>query len=665
MLGAALLCGCASAWVTPTPPTTASAPLTESVSRLPTVAPAATAEPPTAGEERDLSETWPTPTPMLATLTITDAPVQYWSDPNDVSGLVREGAHLWAATSDGVVRWDTAGRHRLYSPDDGLASLAIRGIALDGDGHLWVGYADHEAWSEYDGETWHTYSSREDAVVARYEALLAAREFDPRLWSSRTDSHWLWLPVGDGRIAAYDGEKWRTYGEYAGITRHTWLVVISEAGRVWAIGRGVSTAEEGQRWWNDHNLFSEIGERNQISDVTLDAQGGLWLAYAGLRGRNGGVCRLNEEATRWQGYLNEVNPAIPREVHGVVVDPDGTRWLCGEGGITVQRPGRPWRRLPLGDLDVRTFLRDPEGHLWLGTAQGIWRAKEDGSDLQGPWRVPSPIMGRQVIALARDVLGQTYLGMPYGVSTVDTSGKTGILTTEEALCLATGPTGQVWVGTANGLYAVDADSSTLSRKLDGGVIALAVDSSNTPWACTETGDLIKLEDAGKRVIANVHALSGLLPRNMVIDSQGTAWFSMEEGLGRLVPDDDFDLFTVEDGLLSADVRAVALGPDDAIWMATAKGLVRRLPSGRWTRFTVESTEGGLRSMEMWGIAVDAEGTLWMATTAGLSSRTPETDWSYIDIPDARVVLPASAGAIWVGTPNGLYRVQRAAMTPVP
>ena len=153
---------------------------------------------------------------------------------------------------------------------------------------------------------------------------------------------------------------------------------------------------------------------------------------------------------------------------------------------------------------------------------------------------------------------------------------------------------------------------------------------------------------------------------MVFDSQGTLWLACETGLGMLPSDGSFYVNTVADGLLSSNVRAVTVGPQDVLWMATAKGLARRRPDGRWTRFTTESTEGGVRSMELWDVYAEPSGVLWMANDKGISRRTPEkADWSYYDLPAARRVLPAPDGAIWVGTMGGLYRLQPAELTPIP
>jgi ligand-binding sensor domain-containing protein len=110
---------------------------------------------------------------------------------------------------------------------------------------------------------------------------------------------------------------------------------------------------------------------------------------------------------------------------------------------------------------------------------------------------------------------------------------------------------------------------------------------------------------------------------------------------------------------------VAVAADGALWVGTAKGLARRLPTGKWTRYTTESTGGGLRAMDVRDVRVDAEGAVWMATASGVSRRTAASDWSYIDITGARWLVPDPAGVVWVGAASGLYRVRVDALVVVP
>ena len=116
----------------------------------------------------------------------------------------------------------------------------------------------------YDRQTWRErHGIAPDACVLCYFGFLNASKggedlidaFDS-LCHGGYNVHLLMI---GGEVAAYDGTRWRSYTAYNGITTDTWLVEVGVDGRVWAIGQGVSTAEEGSVWWQDHRQRREAG----------------------------------------------------------------------------------------------------------------------------------------------------------------------------------------------------------------------------------------------------------------------------------------------------------------------------------------------------------------------------------------------------------------------
>jgi ligand-binding sensor domain-containing protein len=223
----------------------------------------------------------------------------------------------------------------------------------------------------------------------------------------------------------------------------------------------------------------------------------------------------------------------------------------------------------------------------------------------------------------------------------------------------------LWVGTRQGLYRIQDNVAEQVRQE--AIAAVTVDASGAPWVCTSQG-IVYRGPEWQRVTDTAQMIgsaAGASVRSLAVQSDGTVWLATANGLAMLAPDGATALYTEKDELLSRDVRALVMGPDDALWVATAGGLARHMANGRWTRFTVDSTEGGLRSKDLRALHLDAAGNLWIATVAGVSFRTPETDWFYYDLPTAQCLLPTGGDDYWVGTRGGLYRVQRSLFTAVP
>lgn len=608
----------------------------------------------------------PSPAPEAAEgirLTFTDDAIQAWTDPNEITGLLHDGTFLWAATSGGVVRWSPeSGAHRLYSQRDGFPSQAVRGIAHDARGRLWVGYADHPAWSVYDGREWRHYASRREAVEEHYADMLAAPRYDPRLWVRGGESAWLWMPSGDGGALSYDGETWRAYGARERVRPNTWLVATSAAGRVWAIGDGVSTAAEGERQWEDHSFFSDVGSDGVVTGIVVDAGGSLWLAFSSPS-RVGGVSYLDAETRLWAGHSHALTPTLPRQVYCIEMDADGALWLCGDQGLVYRPPGERWQTLPADDLHVRCFTRDSSGRFWLGTAHGIWSVLADGTGLRGPLLLPSPLVGNEVRHLAVDARGRLWVGTPRGLSHVDPRGNVTVVATEETYSLDGAAGRDIYFSTTSGLYRVGSLGDP-EPQIEDVVAHLAFDADGNPWIATREGTIRRFEAGTWHDEGSVSALGGDRLRDMALTSEGVLWLATGTGIVRRDPDGSSSASLLNDGSPLEGARSLALAADGTLWVATSHGLYRRHPEGHWTLLTVDSTGGGLRSMDVWGLTMDVEGRLWIASSGGVSARTPDADWSYIDVPGARTVLPLPSGIIWVGTGGGLYRVQVSAFQAV-
>ena len=89
--------------------------------------------------------------------------------------------------------------------------------------------------------------------------------------------------------------------------------------------------------------------------------------------KNGALAQLNDG--QWVPQPS-VHPAT---LHGVTVTPEEKRWLWEQGGV-LRKPGLAWQ--PQEHPGNRYLVRGrilPEGELWSGGEDGLYREEKWGS----------------------------------------------------------------------------------------------------------------------------------------------------------------------------------------------------------------------------------------------------------------------------------------------
>lgn len=164
-----------------------------------------------------------------------------------------------------------------------------------------------------------------------------------------------------------------------------------------------------------------------------------------------------------------------------------------------------------------------------------------------------------------------------------------------------------------------------------------------------------------------------LPSNTVYallqDHHGFLWFGTEAGLSR------YDGYAFEtythapfhpNALSEHLVRALAEGPDGAIWVGTGGGGLDRLDpaTGAFTSFRHDPADPHSLSDDIVGaLHVDGDGTVWAGTWGGVLNRLDPATGRFTRYPIAegaserliRAVGEDAAGTLWVASSAGLYR----------
>jgi PAS domain S-box-containing protein len=270
-----------------------------------------------------------------------------------------------------------------------------------------------------------------------------------------------------------------------------------------------------------------------------------------------------------------------------------------------------------------------------GARTSTVNSQDDFQLVMESWNSASGLQQNSVVAIVQSPDGFLWAGTQEGIARFDgtrfipySDMKPWANQDPWVQAMAATPDGALWVGTSSGL----------NRFKDGKITTIAVDSK--PGRGPKVGQL-----------PESHILS-LWP-----DREGALWIGTREGLARY-HQNQFQIWTVREGLPSNVVLDLAGAPDGSLWIATNRGL-GRMKDGRFSSFTMQQ---GLSNDQIRKLYIDRLGILWVGTNNGLNRLDGNR---FIAIPTAidfsagkiMGIAEDEAGRIWVGADTGLGYIQ--------
>jgi ligand-binding sensor domain-containing protein/signal transduction histidine kinase len=405
---------------------------------------------------------------------------------------------------------EESGEARWYTTADGLSYNYVRDFARSADGHIWM--ATHRGGvTEFDGERLRSYGKSE-GVLERADKL--AFDTDGNLWvASNAD--------GAMRIAR---SGFLSYRESDGLGSADIISGFeNQAGELyfitdkWFINRFNGKGFDAVRPLLPKHV-TDSGANKQI--ILQDRAGEWWVATAEGLYRFPRVERLEDLAhTEPKAVYTKLDGLADSNISRLFEDSRGDIWVSSYTRPSLSR----WEREsgafhlyteaegfpPLNWVNV--FAEDPAGNLWLGMHNGgVARFRQGRFEYLGEAEgVPSGL----VLALYFDRAGHLWIATrEKGAGRIDdpqaerpritryTTAEN--LSSDNVECFAEDRWGRIYIGTARGVDRLD----------------------------SETGS-IKHFTGGDGLIRNEIGLA-------FSDHSGVLWFGSQEGLSRLVPEQD-------------------------------------------------------------------------------------------------------------------------------
>ncbi len=249
----------------------------------------------------------------------------------------------------------------------------------------------------------------------------------------------------------------------------------------------------------------------------------------------------------------------------------------GKGVLHVRANGRAHRLTDEDGLPgtrIRDALEDREGNVWLAIERvGLVRVRD-------AWFKTLSAEGAREIAVAS---------------------------------VAADRDGTMWIGSmGDGLQRYRdgrLDRFAVPDTSAGGfVFSVVPDAAGGVWLSADREDLFYFD--GRRIRPSAVHVHGV--KTLLADRAGGLWIGSKTGVSRIV-DGRLHVFGPDDGFERRDVRALALGPDGAVWIGSGDGTIYRFKDDRLTRFRPPDAHA---SHAVWALHIDDDGALWAGTFRG-------------------------------------------------
>ncbi|MBN2070198.1 MAG: hypothetical protein JW814_01985 [Candidatus Krumholzibacteriota bacterium] len=584
-----------------------------------------------------------------------------------VEALVSYRDTLWIGTEGGLYAYSTV--HDSLSGVEGPFFVAVKALAVDDEGSLWVG--GDEGISVRRGSAWFHYSSDNISFLKRVTGIVN----------------------GDGRVWV------TTFGKGCGYVISDSLTVLSRAdsllddrvnciieerdGIIW-FGTASGLCRADSFSWQSLRYGSRI-PTGSINDMSLDEEGNIFLAVEGA-----GVARLNLGRVTRYGAKD----GLPEgEINAFSLDPAGRVWAAGRSGVSVY-DGSGWMPMSfpgmqLSEYGFLSICHDVEGTAYTGTDRGsfiisnIDYAREVAIPQRFPismvsviaeydgviWmmsgsrifrfrqkieeiRLPDPWFEGALTGMTIDRSGILWVSTRFGILQFNNGAwqifdKRLGLPTDHFRWVSRGDGDDLWFGTFNkGIMRLTSKGWTHYTDQNGLpsniITGLVTDSDRLPWILSESGKIARFVsdkwesfdmsprgkawstpvdpepelDAAIRFIGGkkdsgveVSALNGFA---LGTDSAGRVLFCRSDGIFRY-SENSWQVIDIPDAARRYSVSSITGMANGELYLGT-KGsglLIRR--SGGWIGLGVDD---GLSDEDILTICRDRSGRLWAGTRSG-------------------------------------------------
>ncbi|MGK7395221.1 MAG: two-component regulator propeller domain-containing protein [Candidatus Cyclobacteriaceae bacterium M3_2C_046] len=475
-----------------------------------------------------------------------------------VIGLASSGEMLLLSTIDHVYSWNGQQLERI--PTEFTEN--IQQILVDGNGFLWLADQQQGLVSNYTG-SWQNYFPDGPAFPLTQKLLQAGNLM-------------VGIPAQEviqtGAFQVFSEGSWENYLNFSDFEKVAPLTDLTYDRNKQMVYFG-SQGDGLITWSIKDNSLAQISKSNEsvgfqginggdsvvISSVTVDQDGILWVANAGVESF------LHKKETNWESFSSSLT--LTRQVKDLIVYPNGDKWMIvspelGGGILVYNEINNQYRHFTttngnggLPDNQVNDLELDQDGFIWVASQKGIayfanpfLALTSQEIDVITPIFEQRLLLNNEIInTIETDGGNRKWIGTDKGVWLMGQAGEelfynftasNSPLLSDKVFDIAIQPeTGEVFFATAAGLI------SFRSTATEGGVIHSDVKIFPNPVNPQFEG-LVAISGLANNAIVKITDVSGKL----IWQDQaygGTASWNRQDYLGRQVKTGIYLVFSAD------------------------------------------------------------------------------------------------------------------------
>jgi ligand-binding sensor domain-containing protein len=542
-----------------------------------------------------------------------------------------------------------------WTTDDGLPSNTVTYLHQDADEYLWIG--SYDGLIRFDGTQFLVFNKNNTPELQSFHARV--------LKGDRKGN--MWIGTSLGLVKYYKGQFNDLSDEDSNLFILS-MVVDEISKKIW-----IGTRDSGLYSYDiDHNTFTKINNNfsnDLITAIVQDRAGGMWIGSE----KNGLAYFKNQQWT----YYEKEDGLSNTEVQSLYLDESKGLLIGTSAGLFILKDGKIKQDESANGLRVNRIRKDGEGNIWLATATGAFKQRNNGQ-----WQIFSKnegLLNNDIRDIYFDKEGSVWLATYRGglnqlrQTKFITYGATEGLDVEAIGAIGELATNHYLVATTDGkLFSIKDQVVTpcsLKTKFTQRIYSILLDRQKNLWIGSYDGLLLVTPDGKERLFTEADGLPTRQLRTIYQDKNQNFWIgTRNSGLIKMTFNSKsskplFELFKSEELKQLNASFIMSIAEDDAgnvLVTTNTGGLLVLSIDGTIKSYT---TADGLVSNTSYTTHVDKQGVIWLATLDGISRLEKGKFFNYTKrdgMPHESVfdLVEDDSGYFWMPTSNGILRASK-------